>query len=175
MPTAIARPTPDEYAPYYATYIDKVPDGNLVEMLRRQHEEFSTLVRGLSAAQADHRYAPGKWTIREVVGHVADAERIFQYRMLRFARNDPTPLASFDENVFVANARFAQVPLADLVDELTTVRAASLSLLQNLSPDELARSGTASGRPFTVRALAWIIAGHQRHHMQVLKERYLND
>lgn len=169
----IARPAATEFSPYYAKYIERVPDGDLLEALARQHEETAALVRAVPEARGDHRYAEGKWSIREVLGHVADTERVMAYRALRVARGDTTPLPGFDENLYVANAGFAARSLASLVDDLRIVRDASLALLRPLSEAELARGGTANGAPITARALAWIIAGHERHHVAILRERYL--
>lgn len=174
---AIPRPTPDEFAPYYGKYIDQVPEadgeGALAELLTRQISETQALLAGLPEARALYRYASGKWSIKEVVGHLTDAERVFAYRALRFARADETPLASFDENAFVPPGRFDSRPLADLVAELVAVRQATVALLRGLPAEAVARRGTASGKTVSVRALAYIIAGHERHHVQILKERYL--
>lgn len=169
----IPRPQPTEHLPYYSRYIDQVPDGDLLETLGAQSAETLALVRGLDEAQGGHRYAEGKWSIRQVLGHVTDAERIFAYRALRVARGDATPMASFDENAYVDNANFDARTLADLADEFAHVRASTLALLRPLGDAELARAGTASGGRVTVRALAWIIAGHERHHLDLLRERYL--
>ena len=131
----------------------------------------STLL-AVPRARWTHRYAPGKWSVSEVVGHLADTERIFAYRALRFARNDATPLAGFDENQFVPPANFDARPLPDLAEELRAVRLASVALFRRLDDAALARRGTANQVEITVRALPWIIAGHERHHVAVLKERY---
>ncbi len=173
MSVVIERPRPDEHAAYYRTYIEQVPDGDLLDLLRRQVEETAALLAGVSERDAGFRYAAGKWTIRDVVGHVADAERIFAYRALCFARGEPGELPGFEENDYVANAKFAQRPLGDLVAELRAVRAATVALFSGLDSEELRREGTANGKPFTVRSLAWIVAGHERHHTKILAERYL--
>ena len=174
---AIPRPGADEYAPYYGKYIDLVPEasgeGALAELLERQIEETRSALGGLPDARALHRYAAGKWSIKEVVGHVTDAERVFAYRALWIARADPTPLAGFDENAFVPPGRFDARTLSDLLGELAAVRRATVALLRGLPADAVARRGTASGKPVSVRALAYIIAGHERHHLRILKERYL--
>lgn len=170
----IPRPHPSEHAEFYAKYVARVPDGDLLRTLRAQGDEARALARGLSDAQAMHRYAPGKWSVKEVYGHVADAERVFAYRALRIARGDETPLAGFDENAYVAAADFDARPLSALADELAHVRRATLDLLAPLGGEALARRGTANGRSVTVRALAWIIAGHERHHLDLLRERYLS-
>jgi len=167
------RPDSTEYAPYYGKYIEHVPTGDVVETLSTQHEETLDLLQGIGEGKAGHRYAPGKWSIREVVGHVSDAERIFSYRALRFARADETALASFDENAFVTNASFDDRTLASLVDEFEAVRRATVLLFASLNATEWLRRGTASNNPMSVRAAAWVIAGHERHHLALLRQRYL--
>lgn len=171
----IPRPDASEHLPYYARYIDRVPDGDLLQTLRTQLDDTLSLVRGLDESRGGHRYAPGKWTIREVLAHVIDAERIFAYRALRIARGDATPLSSFDENAYAENAGAESRTLADLADELEHVRLGNLAMFRALSDEALARMGTASGGPVSVRALAWIIAGHEMHHVALLRERYLAD
>ncbi|HWK90182.1 MAG TPA: DinB family protein, partial [Longimicrobium sp.] len=141
--------------------------------LRRQMEEAAALARGLSAEQAAHRYAEGKWSIKQVLGHVIDAERIFAYRLLRIGRGDATPLPGFDENPYVDAANFDARTAADLAAELEHVRQSTLDLLRHLDDGALARRGTASGFEVSARALAWIIAGHMHHHLALIRERYL--
>ena len=167
------RPAADEHAEYYARYINLVPDGDLLEFLDGQTEDTAVFLRGIPAERHDHRYAEGKWSIKEMIGHISDAERIFAYRALRFSRGDATPLASFDENAYVENARFAEQRYEQLVDEWLAVRRATLALLRSMNADEAVRRGTASGWEVSVRALAWIIAGHVVHHASILHERYL--
>ena len=166
------RPAPDEYAPYYGTYISKVGDGDIVRTLRTQVGTTLGVLRAIPEERAGHRYAPGKWSIREVIGHLSDAERIFAYRALRFARHDTTPLPGFDENAFVANARLDERPIGSLIDEYEAVRKASVAMFDAFFPDEWASAGEASGKRMSVRALAWVIAGHELHHLGILKERY---
>ena len=172
MPASVARPQAGEFAPYYQKYVDRVPAGDLLALLARQGEETAALLGKIKEKDAGHRYAPEKWSIREVVGHIADAERVFAYRALRFARGDEAPLQSFDENAFVAGGGFERRTLADLVAELRAVRQATLTLLRSLDDAAWARGGTASGKHVTVRALGHIIAGHEAHHVAILKERY---
>lgn len=167
------RPTADEYAPYYAGYIARVGDGDIVHHLDEQLVETLGLLTTLPEERGGHRYAPGKWSIRQLIGHVSDAERIFTYRALRFARADATELAGFDENNFVANARFDERSLASLADELEAVRRATLAFFDSLAPDEWERRGVANGNAATVRGIAWIIAGHELHHLNILRTRYL--
>jgi N-acetylglutamate synthase-like GNAT family acetyltransferase len=169
----ITRPASDEYAPYYARYIEQVPDGPILELLERQVNDTGALLGKLGGRDADFRYAEGKWSVKEVVGHVADTERIFAYRALCFARADATALPGFDENAYVARAKFAGRTLADLVAEFRLVRAATVAFFAGLDAEEVTRRGTANNNPYSVRALAFIIAGHERHHAKILAERYL--
>lgn len=169
----IARPTADEFAPYYGTYVGRVPGEDALPGLVAQRQSTAAFLAAIPEAKAGFRYAPGKWSVREVIGHVADAERIFAYRLLRIARGDATPLASFDENLYVPNGQFERRSLADIAAEFATVRDATLSLVQSLDAGALARMGTASQKPVSARALAWIIAGHEIHHLAVIRERYL--
>lgn len=169
----IPRPDASEYLSYYGRYIDQVPEGDLLQTLRDQLDQTLSLVRGVDEARGGHRYAPGKWSIRDVLAHVIDAERIFAYRALRIARGDRTPLASFDENAYAQAANADARTLADLAQELEHVRRGNLLFLASLSDEALARRGTASDAEVSVRALAWIIAGHERHHATLLRERYL--
>jgi uncharacterized damage-inducible protein DinB len=168
------RPAAGEFLPYYGTYIDRVPDGDIVETLSKQIGDTLSLIRSIPEANGDKRYAADKWSIRQVVGHVIDAERIFTYRALRFGRADTTPVQGFDENAYVANAPFSKVSMANLADELDHVRRATVHFLGNLDSDAFARRGTANGAEITVRALAFIMAGHESHHVNVLRTRYLS-
>jgi hypothetical protein len=168
----IQRPQADEHAPYYGKYIAQVPDGDLVSLLREQLVDTVSLLRG-AADRADFAYAPGKWTLKESVGHVGDVERVMAYRALRVARGDRTNLPGFDENAYVAIANFARRTLDDLLEELQVIRASTIHLAKHLSPEELARRGTANGNEVSARALFYIIAGHERHHVQIFREKYL--
>ncbi len=170
----IDRPAADEHAPYYEKYVARVPDGDLISVLREQAEQTTALLRGVAPERENFAYAPEKWSIKEVLGHIIDTERVMTYRALRISRADTTPLASFDEKVFVANSNFARRTLADLVEEFQVVRAATVHLAKHLDPEMLTRRGTASGNPVTVRALLYIVAGHERHHTQLVRERYLS-
>ena len=169
----IPKPDASEYLAYYGRYIDKVPEGDLLQTLRTQLDETLALVRGLDEEHGGHRYAPGKWSIRTVLGHLIDAERIFAYRALRISRGDPTPLASFDENAYAEMAGSDARTLGDLADEFEHVRLGNIVFFRGLSDEALARRGTASDATVSVRALAWIIAGHEAHHVGLLRERYL--
>ncbi len=169
----IARPETNEYAPYYEKYISLVSEGDIVATLNQQIDDTLALLRGLSASQADSRYAPDKWSIKEVVGHLIDTERIFAYRALRFARNDQTPLAGFEQNDYVTQAAFSHCDMKELADEFEHVRRASIHLFRHLSEEAWERRGVASDNGVTVRALAWMIAGHELHHRGIVRERYL--
>jgi len=172
MSTLVGRPGADEFDYHYASYVDRVKESDPVDAMARQIEETAALLSRVSDADALKRYAPGKWSVKEVVGHMADAERIFSYRALRFARADVTPLASFDENAFVPAGGFDRRPIAELVAELQDVRRASLALFRGFDAAAWGRSGTASGKPVSVRAISYIIPGHERHHVAILRERY---
>jgi hypothetical protein len=168
----IDRPAPDEYAPFYAGYIASVSGNDVVSILEGQKRLFETLGRTLTDEAALHRYAPGKWSVKELLGHLADAERVFTYRLLRVSRGDETPLSGFEENAYVAAAGSDEIPLADLVGELVALRTATLHLVRGLRPDMLLRRGTANGNPVSTRALVYTVAGHVAHHLNVLSERY---
>ncbi len=168
------RPSAGDFLPYYGTYIDRVPDGDIVDTLEKQIAGTLSLIKSIAEADGDKRYAPEKWSIREVLGHVIDGERIFVYRALRFARADATPVPGFDENAYVKNAPFSNVSLASLADEFEHVRKATVHFFRNLDEASFSRRGTANGAEITVRSLAFIIAGHESHHMNVLRTRYLN-
>lgn len=167
------RPAQSEHAPYYSRYVDLVPDGPIIEVLRSQAKETLELLRSIPEAKGNHAYAQGKWTIKEVFGHVVDSERVFSYRALRIGRGDATPLPGFEQDDYVPHGGFASRTLHDLADELEAVRRATLLLFEGFPRDAGARMGTASGNPVSVQALAYIIAGHERHHVKVLRERYL--
>ena len=165
-------PASGEYPPYYGRYAGLVPAGDVRETLAAQHAATDALLAGLSEADGDRRYAPGKWSVKEVVGHLADTERVFAYRMLAFLRGDATPLPSFEQDGYVAGGAFDGRTLASLRAEVAAVRAATLALVRSATAEQALRRGTASGGGFTARAYAWIIAGHERHHLAILRERY---
>ncbi|MDQ5838124.1 MAG: DinB family protein [Acidobacteriota bacterium] len=171
--TAPARPEADEYASFYETYVSLVPEGEVVETLRRQSEEVSALLAGIAEERAAYAYAPGKWSIKQVVGHVIDAERIFSYRAMAIARGERQPLPGMDQDEYMAGADFEARTLADLAEEFSHLRRANVLMLRGLPATAWSRRGTASGNEVTVRALAYIIAGHAAHHLQVLRTRYL--
>lgn len=171
----ISRPRAGEFDPYYARYLDAVPDGDLLRLFEEQGAEMLDLLRAFGEARGSYRYAPGKWSVKEVLGHISDTERVFAYRALRFARADATPLPGFEQDDYVAAAGFNRRSLADLAEEFTDVRKATVKLFAGLDANALRRAGIASGHPMTVRAAAWIIAGHEQHHARILRERYLTD
>jgi uncharacterized damage-inducible protein DinB len=168
-----SRPDADEFAPYYGRYIEQVPDGDVLETLERQLEEMVALVDRFGEARGGHRYAEGKWSVKEVLGHIADAERIFTYRALCAARGETGGLPAFDENAYVANANFDARTLNSLLGELTAIRRATLAFFRSLDSATLARRVVANNVPVSARALAWIVAGHERHHLNLLRDRYL--
>ncbi|HKQ18531.1 MAG TPA: DinB family protein [Candidatus Eisenbacteria bacterium] len=172
METAV-RPAPNEYAPYYGRYVALVPDGPIVETLRDQIGETAAFLGSLPEAKGDHRYEPGKWSVKDVIGHVIDGERVFSYRALRFARRDETPLPGFEQDDYVPAGAFGRRTLRDLIAEFRAVREATLHLYRHLDEEALCRTGIASENLMSVRALAWVIAGHERHHVGVIRERYL--
>ncbi|HEV7838878.1 MAG TPA: DinB family protein [Gemmatimonadaceae bacterium] len=167
------KPGADEFLDYYARYISLVPNGDVVSTLAAQMKETQAVLRGMPASKATYRYAPGKWSLNEMLGHMIDAERIFSVRALRFARNDPTPLPGFEQDDYVRGASFDAYALRDLAAELESVRVSTIFFYKHLEEDAWLRRGTASGATVTVRALAYITAGHELHHRQILRERYV--
>jgi len=166
------RPEQTEYAEFYRGYVSEVPGSDVLGVLEAQRVQMLRLFAARSERDGSFRYAPGKWTVKEVLGHVNDAERIFAYRALRIARGDQTPLAAFEQEAFVRNGGFSERTLADLAEEFGSVRNASVSLFRSFGEDAWARRGVASEKEVTVRALAFITAGHQIHHRSILEERY---
>ncbi|MCC7052635.1 MAG: DinB family protein [Gemmatimonadaceae bacterium] len=167
-----ARPAAGTYGEFYHKYVTLVPDGDLRRLLPVIFDANYRVLREVPAALERHRYAPGKWSVREAVGHMVDTERVFAYRALRIARGDTTPLPGFDENQFVAHARYDDLPLEQTLGELMAVHAATILLFENMADEAWDRIGTASNHPIGVRALAYIIAGHELHHMNIFRERY---
>jgi uncharacterized damage-inducible protein DinB len=169
----ITQPEPSEYQPYYSRYISLVAGTNLTVALEAQLDRSLPVLRRISEAKSMHRYQSGKWSIKEVLGHLIDSERIFSYRALRFARNDQTPLAGFDQDPYVAAAHFDSRPWNDLTAEFEYVRRSTVLFFRSLTPEQTLRSGTANQAAITVRALGYVIAGHELHHMGIVTERYL--
>ena len=166
------RPAPGDYAPYAEQYVVLVPAVDIVDALAAQLKQTVTLFSGRSERDGNFRYAADKWSVKEVIGHVADTERIFAYRALRFSRGDQTPLSGFEQDDYVRGARFSERKLPDVVDEYMDVRRASLALFRSLGEDAWLRRGVANNSPVTVLALAYLIAGHELHHRKILDERY---
>lgn len=171
---ALLVPETDEYAPYYGRYISQVPAGDLVEVMEAQAAAFTGCLGGLDEAAANFRYAPGKWTLKEIVGHLADTERVFVYRALSLARGDSSPLPGVEPDAWMPQARFQDRSLDGLLGEWSAVRQASLAFLRGLPEDIDFNRGMASGCPFSVRALVYVVPGHLQHHMAVIRERYLS-
>lgn len=172
MSTAIMAPRRHEAAAYYFSYIDQVPPGDVCATLTRQHAEVLELFDGVPEHQASHRYAPGKWSVAEVVNHLSDTERVLAFRAFWFARGFDTALPSFEQEVASYHAGADRRSLRQHVDDFGAVRAATLNLFRHLPAEAWERRGIASDNPFTVRALAFIIAGHVAHHVAILKDRY---
>jgi hypothetical protein len=168
-----SRPAEGEFLPYYERYISLVPAGDVLSTLEAQMIETQDLIRALPASISTYRYAPGKWSVNELIGHVIDSERVFSARALRFARNDATPLPGFEQDDYVRNSNFDAYPFAELVSELDSVRRATVFLFKHLEEPAWMRRGLANNAEVSVRALAYIIAGHELHHREILRTRYL--
>jgi len=167
------RPAKSEFLPYYERYISLVPEGDVLSTLAAQMTETQTLLRGLPSSVATYRYAPEKWSVNQLIGHVIDSERLFTNRALRFARNDATPVPGFEQDDYVRNSTFDAYPLVELADELETVRQSTLFFFRHLDEEAWTRRGIANNAEVSVRALAYIIAGHELHHREILLSRYL--
>ena len=169
---AIARPEPGEYAPYYDRYISLVRGSDILDTLDSQRRQTMLMLCGREERDGDFRYAPDKWSAKEVLGHVCDTERIFAYRALRISRGDRTPIEGYEQDDYVRNGPFAQRPLSELIEDYIAVRRATLTLLRNLDEAAWLRRGIANKNEISVRALAYIIAGHEVHHRRILEEKY---
>ena len=169
----VGHPDPAEYAPYYANYVGNVTEDDVVAALEAQARATAELLARVDEEKASYRYAPEKWSVKQIVGHVTDAERIFAYRALAVARGDKNSLPGFDENDYVRNANFDEIPFVDLVEGLAATRRATLALVRGLSREAWTRAGTANENKISARAVAYVIVGHERHHVRVLRERYL--
>ncbi|MBL8998193.1 MAG: DinB family protein [Gemmatimonadales bacterium] len=167
------RPNADEFASFYSGYLQQVPDGDVVEALIGGAEIAAALLHDVPEEVASKAYAPGKWTLKEVVQHLADAERIFAYRALRIARGDATELPGWDENAYAPASGAKERSLESLLDELESVRESTVTLFEGLPEEAWTRTGRANGQKVSVRALAWITAGHLLHHLEIIQERYL--
>jgi uncharacterized damage-inducible protein DinB len=168
----LTRPNENEFDPYFGRYISLVPDGNLLDLLGVQTQETRDFFEKLSEETGNYRYAAGKWSIKEVLGHVIDSERIFGYRALCIARGEQQPLPGFDQNDYGKLAEYEPVPLTKVLQQYTALRVSTFLLLEQLPEVAWMRTGISSGKPISVRALAYIIAGHERHHMRVISEKY---
>ena len=168
----IARPEPGEYAPYYDRYISLIPGTDILGTLDAQRRQTMLLLSGRDERDGEFRYAPDRWSAKEVLGHVCDTERIFAYRALRIARGDQTPIEGFEQDDYVRNGLFARAPLEEIIEDYIAVRRATLTLLRNLDEAAWTRRGVANKNEVSVRALACIIAGHELHHRRILEEKY---
>lgn len=180
MRPAIARPEAHEFAPYYVTYVDATSNtlassgtGDIRDLMNTQCDELESIVRGISDEHANLGYAPGKWTLKESLVHVNDAERIFSYRALRIARGDATPLSSFEQDGYVPESRSNSRTMTDILSEFRTIRASSMALINSLDAPAIDKLGTASGKTVSARALIWIMAGHVAHHIALTRDRYV--
>jgi DinB superfamily len=167
------RPEKTEYAAYYETYVSLVEETDIVSALQNQADELREIFSQMSDEKGLYRYADGKWSIKELLGHLIDGERVFAYRALRFARADKTELAGFDQDPYIENANFDAVKLSDLLDEMLFLRKANTLFFNNLNEEAWNRTGVASENEISVRAISYILVGHIRHHVKILKERYL--
>lgn len=169
----IAKPQANEYNVWYENYIRQTPEGNILELLNQNQQRTADLFRNIPEAKSDFTYAAGKWTIKEVLGHIIDSERVFGFRLFWFLRKAGTPMPSFDQDEFMQNANFAKRTLKSLADEFVAVRESTLFVARELGEKELAVQGIMSANPVSIRALLYIVAGHEIHHVNILKERYL--
>lgn len=173
MQYKITKPQPGEYAPYFDTYLSKVKSENLIEELETGKAEVIGLLKTIPGEKLDYRYQEGKWTIKEIIIHLMDAERIFCYRALRFSRNDGTPVLGFDENEYIPESNASQRSLQSITDEYSAQRQSTIEFFKNITTEMSMRSGISNGREISVRALAYAIPGHEIHHLGVIRERYL--
>ena len=169
----IGRPEPDEYDPYYERYISLVGAGDIATTLQKQAQDTQALLSRVTAQQADHRYAPDKWSVKEVVGHVNDTERIMSYRALRIGRGDRAPIEGFEQDDYVTGGRFDRRTMGDLLAEFNAIRNATVELVRHLSAEAGERRGTANQKQISARAVVYVIAGHELHHRRILQEKYL--
>jgi hypothetical protein len=171
----VARPEPGEYAPYYDRYISLIEGTDVLGTLESQRRQMLLLLSGRHDPDGDFRYAPDKWTVKELLGHISDTERIFAYRALRIARGDRTPIEGFEQDDYVRNGPFAKRPLCELIDDYMAVRRATLTLFRNLDEPAWMRRGIANKNEVSVRAIAYTTAGHELHHLRILEQRYFSN
>jgi hypothetical protein len=167
------KPEPNEYNPYYTGYVSLVTETEMVSALANQIDEIEQFWSGVPENLGDHSYEPGKWTVKGVLSHLIDTERVYAYRALRFSKGDPTALPGYDQDAYVAAAGFTHLGLLELVDELIMLRKSNIVFFRNLPPSTETRSGNANGSEITVRAIACILIGHVRHHSRIVAEKYL--
>ena len=170
---SIHRPEPAEYDPYYERYISLVKTNDIATTLQEQAQETRDLLNKVSAEKAEFRYAPGKWSTKEVLGHINDTERIMSYRVLRIARGDQTPIEGYEQDDYVAGGKFSHRTMDDLLQEFMTIRNATIQLIRHLDEETAERRGTANNKQITARAIVYVIAGHELHHRRILEEKYL--
>ncbi|WP_225229561.1 DinB family protein [Paenibacillus gallinarum] len=170
----IIRPGKNEYSPLVKKYIDLVPEGNIISILRKQSEENISILNKLTEENANFRYAPDKWSIKTVIGHIADVERLFSYRILRIARSDVRELPGYDRDIFAEMSSYDSLPLSKVLNDYDAVRNSTASLIDNLPEEAITRVGEFNDHTFSVRAIVYIIAGHETHHINIIKSKYLN-
>lgn len=168
----MSRPQPAEYDPYYQKYISLVPEEDIIPSLKVQIGELAELFKGMTEEKGTYAYADGKWTVKEVLSHLIDGERMFAYRALRVARGDKTPIEGFEQDGYIENSHANRRPISKLIDEFTLLRKANLMFFENLEPGDWIRTGIANNVEISVRSLAWIMVGHIRHHVAILQDRY---
>jgi len=169
----MSRPATSEYDPYYQGYVSLVPEEDIIPALESQMDELSRLFEKVPDERGTFSYADGKWTLKEVLSHLIDGERMFAYRAFRIARGDQTPIEGFEQDGYIENSHANRRPIAELIEEFALLREANLILFQNLDDADWIRTGKANNVEISVRSLAWIMVGHVRHHVAILKERYL--
>jgi uncharacterized damage-inducible protein DinB len=167
------KPNPEEHAAYYSTYINQVPDGDILDLMNQQMKEIENFISKIDEEKSKYRYASDKWSIREVFGHILDGERIFAYRALRFSRDDKTEIAGFDQNNYITNSNYDSIPLANLLEQFLALRNANILLFKTFSDEMWLKSGIASKNLISVRAIAYVMVGHCTHHVNVIQTKYL--
>ena len=170
----MGRPTPEEYPEYYNQYLPLVKDGDILEILEEQSIYVQKFISAISEEQGNSTYAFGKWTIKEVLGHLLDTERVLAYRALRISRRDKQPMAGYDQDIYIKNSRYYKKSLKEIADEMLLLRAANLKFFQSFEEEDLMQTGTANEFEFSVRAILYILAGHELYHINFIKENYLN-
>ncbi len=167
------KPDSNEYAPYYKQYVDLIDSDNILEVLKNQLQEVENFFNSIDEEKSNYRYAEKKWSIKEVLGHLVDSERIFSCRILRMSRSDPNQLVTFDENLFIEESNYSSLKLKDILNEFILLRKSTILMLQGMKEEMFLKTGIINGQNISVRAIAYIIAGHVLHHINVIKERYL--